>query len=412
MLDIRPSVLKKALSCLFVCVFLAGAAFAAISDDEFFDLCAEGSLKQVVDAINGGANVNAKDNANNGRTPLIYAAAFNPDPEVIEVLINAGADVNARIDEGWSPESGYTPLMAAAVESDPKVVRALINAGADVNSRNKVGWTPLILAAASENSNPEVIIALIDAGADVDAQDKEGSTPLTAAAERCTNPEVIAVLLDSGANPAKKQEIIPPHGDHIIMMAIDYARKNENLQNTEVLERLEEETRHAQFIEKRDLELIDLCKTGSLQQINDAIRNGANVNARTEGERTTLMLAAIDCADPEVIRTLISGGADVHLRDSYGYTALMFAVDFNSNAEVAAALIEADSDVNAADNSGLTPLMIAAFKSIPETIATLLEFKADPKVKNKDNMMAIDYARRNEKLKNTDVLNKLEEISR
>jgi len=37
-----------------------------------------------------GADVNAKDTS--GRTPLLYAAMFSPNPEVVRALLNAGAD--------------------------------------------------------------------------------------------------------------------------------------------------------------------------------------------------------------------------------------------------------------------------------------------------------------------------------
>ena len=412
-MDKKPSVFQRIFWVLLVCLLFAGSAVAVVNDSDFFDLCAEGTLEQVISAINDGADVNAKENASRGRSPLLYAAAYNTDPEVIKALINAGADVNARTEEGWSLEGGITPLMLASANSNLEAIRSLIDAGADVNARNRAGWSPLLLASGSNNSNLEAIRVLIDAGADVNAHDGEGSTPLTLAAERCSNPEVIAVLLDSGAKPEKKQVIIQSRGDNKTMYAIDFARNNEHLQNTEVLKRLEDETRSGLLAEKRDLEFSELCIGGSLLQIDDAIKNGANVNARLENERTPLMLAAKEVSDPEVIWKLIGAGADVQMRDENKYTPLMFAANYNSNPQITAALIEAGADVNDRAN-GFTPLMVAAFSnSNPEVTATLLERGADPKAKNKgdkDNM-ALSYARRNRNLKNTDVLKQLEELS-
>ena len=130
---------------------------------------------------------------------------------------------------------------------------------------------------------------------------------------------------------------------------------------------------------KRDADFMKLClNNGSLQQINDAIKNGANVNARDKDRITPLIYAAI-VSDPKIITALISAGADVNAKTNKGTTALMGAVLQKRN---------------------------------PEVITTLLELGADPKVKNGDGKMAIDYARENEKLENTEVLRRLEEASR
>ena len=408
MLSKKSSVLQKVFWSLLLCALLAGPAFAAINDSDFFDLCAEGSLEQIVDAINGGADVNAR--AYGGRTPLMVAASFNPDIEVIKALIKEGADVSARTDEGWSAEGGLTPLMVASGKCDPEAIRALIGAGADVNGRNRAKWSPLLLAAGSENSNLEAIRALIDAGADVNAFDAEGNTSLMLAAERCSDPEVVAVLLDSGAEPARKRVVTPNRGDNVILLAMDFASRNPYLQNTEVLMRLEKETESAKLAEEKALVLVELCKTGSLQQTVEAIKNGANVNARLEMERTPLMLAAWEASAPEVIWLLIGAGADVHARDELGYTPLMCAANFNPNPRMTEALIKAGSDVNSVESYGFTPLMVAAFSnSNPEVIATLLELGADPNVKNAYGKKALDYAGENINLKDTDVFKKLEE---
>ena len=47
-----------------------------------------------------------------------------------------------------------------------------------------------------------------------------------------------------------------------------------------------------------------------------------------------------------------------------------------------------------------------------EVITTLLELGTDPKAKDKDGKRAIDYARENPKIKNTEALKKLEAASR
>ncbi len=129
--------------------------------------------------IKAKADVNARNAL--GDTPLMLAAWSNSDLAVIEALIKAKADVNAR------NKDGGTPLMyAAGSNSDLAVIEALITAKADVNARDKDGWTPLMLAAWS-NSNPAVIEALITAKANVNARNISGKTAFDYAED---NPEI------------------------------------------------------------------------------------------------------------------------------------------------------------------------------------------------------------------------------
>jgi ankyrin repeat protein len=75
--------------------------------------------------IEAGADVNAKDN--NGSTPLFFCA-LKGHVEVARALIEAGADVNAKVDNG---DNGVTPLYVCAQEGHPEVARALIKAGSN-----------------------------------------------------------------------------------------------------------------------------------------------------------------------------------------------------------------------------------------------------------------------------------------
>ena len=101
------SIFQNLLWNVFVCMLLAVSASAAMNDSDFIRLCKKGSLQQVAEAIKNGENINARGSMvlpiktdvilyQDGSTPLMAAALYNTNPEVITALIKSGADVNAR----------------------------------------------------------------------------------------------------------------------------------------------------------------------------------------------------------------------------------------------------------------------------------------------------------------------------
>ena len=130
--------MKKAILFAFSCVLILGAA--AQSDFEVF---ASGSLKQVQEAIKKGTSVNEK--GLNGRKPLMTAAEYNPDPEVISAMIKSGAKVDDKDSMGMS-----ALMFAVQSNKNPKVAEALIKAGARLEDRDLSGNTPLLIALRTD----------------------------------------------------------------------------------------------------------------------------------------------------------------------------------------------------------------------------------------------------------------------
>jgi len=156
-------------------------------------------------------------------------------------------------------------------------------------------------------------------------------------------------------------------------------------------------------------DLLELTKTGTPEDVQAAISNGADINARTNDGTTVLMLAARYNQNPEVVTTLLKAGADVNARAKDGSIALMYAARHNQNPEVITTLLNAGADLNAQSKAGNTALMLAARYNLnPEVTMRLLKAGADVHVVNSAGSSAIDYARENENLKNTDAYSQLQ----
>ena len=114
----------------------------------------------------------------NGRTPL-FPAARHGDLEMVQVLLDYKANVNAQNNSGWTPihdvSAGSSTILNNFRQSRPDVTRVLLEHGADVNAVNvNYGKTPLHIAVV--NLRIDVVRVLLEHGADVDARDNEGKT--------------------------------------------------------------------------------------------------------------------------------------------------------------------------------------------------------------------------------------------
>ena len=105
-----------------------------------------------------------------GLTPLLHRAAREGRPDAARLLITAGAKLECK------NKDGYTPLHKAADLGHSDVTKVLIKAGANLNAAAKNGMTPLHLVASQ--GHRDVVQILIHAGADRNATNKDGMTPL------------------------------------------------------------------------------------------------------------------------------------------------------------------------------------------------------------------------------------------
>ncbi|KAA0163168.1 hypothetical protein FNF28_04395 [Cafeteria roenbergensis] len=86
-------------------------------------------------------------------------------------LLEAGAPVN------WANRrSGQSPLIKAAQKGHVELMRVLLDRGADLEAKDNNGWTALIWAA--RNCHVEAVALLLDRGADPEVRDNDGRSAL------------------------------------------------------------------------------------------------------------------------------------------------------------------------------------------------------------------------------------------
>lgn len=291
---------------------LAAPLLVPAQSNNLFDAVRSNDLRALKSGLQKADDANARDRQ---KVPLLmYATAFG-SPEAVRMLIESGADVNAK------NAFDATALMWGA--GDPAKARLLIEHGADVNAKSKLGRTPLIVAA-SHDGGSETVRLLLEKGADAAAKDNFGTTALIAAAF-AGDTESVRLLIQKGAD----------------VNAADIGGSTA---------------------------LMNAAGDGNVAAVKLLLAKGANVNAaNTGGGRvkfgpiqliglTPLMWAA-PSATPEMIQTLLKAGAQVNAKDSRGMTPLMLAVASEAqNPQVARLLIEAGTDVNVKSTAGETAL--------------------------------------------------------
>ncbi len=110
----------------------------------------------------------------------------------------------------------------------------------------------------------------------------------------------------------------------------------------------------------------ELVRTGSAQQVQAAIAQGADVKALDANRQSSLHVAAQYNKDPAVIAVLAKAGADPNVKDVNGSTPLGLALESaHTSPDVVTALLQAGAAVNVADNNGYTPLILALGNKYP-----------------------------------------------
>jgi len=108
-------------------------------------IVAKGDFAAASQLVGQGADLEAKD-PGTGASVLHYAV-MRGNPEILQLLLERGADVNSRT------KTGTTPLHTAVLYNRYEVAEKLLAKGADLNAQSASGATPLALAIAAKNRN-------------------------------------------------------------------------------------------------------------------------------------------------------------------------------------------------------------------------------------------------------------------
>lgn len=360
------------------------------------------------------SDVNQKNSYGN---PIIHHAVSGGNPEIVELLISKGADVNAKgqfdrvalhyankkgiakilLAHGATVDAptnyGETPLhwAASGVNGFGKEVDLvefadiLIAHGADVNRKTSEGRsykTPLNYAAASNNL--PVARLLIARGADVEGK---GSSPLSSAGVNGDFVEMAQLLVENGA----RVNTPSPTGWYPLMTAAGRG----NIKVTKYLL-----TRGADPNAADRAGFTALYSAAgsdySATTVEALLSSGANPNAKSIQGLTALHQAASQGAI-KVIELLLACKADVNASDNQSYTPLHGAISYGKNdtrKAVVETLLKSGANVNAkTSRDGETPIHKAVANRDIEIVKLLIEHGADVNAISKSGVTSLYFAR-------------------
>jgi len=256
--------------------------------------------------------------------PLPGVAPQNVEPWAETMLFGTAADVKKLLDGGLDPNSstksgGTTALMMAA--PDAEKMSLLIDRGANVNARSETKYTALMVAAQYGTHSTAAIRLLLSRGAD--ASQSQGkplfnADPLFLAAYG-GNAEVLPDLLKAGASLNGEMTLIGTSNSDAISGSVRHGY----LDVAETLVKL------GAPVDRTDARITPLVKAVLGDQVEMAkflISKGADVNHVDGNGMTPLLYAAsIDFGSPAMIDMLLKAGARTDMKTKEGKTALELA---------------------------------------------------------------------------------------
>ncbi|WP_296012666.1 ankyrin repeat domain-containing protein [uncultured Treponema sp.] len=340
--------MKKKFLFVFLLAALIPAAMYAKDDVDYELLAKQGTEAEIRQAFKENRNLSMQVFGNNRETFLMLALKNNRDIGIINLCLEKESNPNAKSKEG------KTPLMyAAQYSSDQNVIDLVSKYGivlkrsrdARVLQKDKSGMDSFAYA----RMNPEYSVY-------------QKLTEYTEDPEGLYVPEPPAqeTAAETVPEAAQAQEQTA---------SADSNSNEEKASNTENAKQAEIQQYASAFLldyaenEDKPAEQPPENKTEYIENPNAADKNGV-----------TLLMRAAKAGNDWDVNLLLKNGADVNLRDKDGWTALMYAVRYQNNLNILNMLIENAAYIRVRNKFNATPLLMAAdYSQNPEIISVLLK---------------------------------------
>eukprot|EP00752_Nemacystus_decipiens_P006553 g5900.t1 len=331
-----------------------------------------GHLLVVEVLLEAGADVNLRDSVVG--IAAVHCAAMNGHSEVLSTLLHSGADRDARDFRGRSA------LVYAAMGPHLGVVEILLASGVDVSASHTVTGGDALHYAVDRGHN-EMVCALLHAGADKDRVDNDGDTPLILASSRGHlsivqtllgagadvhtrntaagraalyraagkgHDEIVGILLQNGAD----KDVLTTNGTSPLWKAA--AKGHISVVVTLVAAGADVNIPSADG----SVPLHHVAGGGHVEVLSSLLRRGADVDAVDNKGRSSLAWAAKKC-HLHVVERLLAAGADINMRSGYDETVPLHHAAAGGHDRILAALLFQGADKDALDAQGKSPLIWA-----------------------------------------------------
>ncbi|KAL9010697.1 MAG: hypothetical protein Q9173_004396 [Seirophora scorigena] len=331
-----------------------------------------GHTETIAALLDAGAEVNEQDVGYYGSA--LIAAIVGSNHDAVRLLLERGADPALRsVRAGLKYQ--YPIIAAARLWGNGEEVQMLIDAGADVNARGGIYHTAL--QAAAVDGNDETMRVLVDAGAELNTSDGMYGNALSAA--YCEGYYFCTGLLwERGvSNKLRGGKWGTPLGSALsgaCQTLITFLIKEHNADPNEYMTpRYGSPLHYCIWHERCDADVLT----------NLFIDYGADPNgigpSGLGGYYGTPLNAAVITGEVELMKTLLERGADPNIRGNREeWTSLQLACLYNKP-DAFTLLLERDVDVNAHGRYG-TPLQAAAYSGAKPLVRELLHRGADIRV--------------------------------
>lgn len=305
--------------------------------------------------------------------PDLFSIIGEGDVPALRAALDTGADPNVRQAEGYKA----TPLMWAASRPGPEMASMLLEAGAQVNARDAMGDPAINWATYYGHAG--VVAALLDAGADPTLF---GHGQAADIAMRMGHQDVLAVLVSASASKTEQSTL---------ERALESATASGAVEVIHGLAALTS-VAHARDWSGRPL-LHTAARAGEAAAASTLIEAGADVNG-TDAIGFTALFEAAREGRAEMVNVLIAAGADLnHVADpsGMGLTPLHLAA-IGGDVATVEALLRAGVTLDARGTNGGTAFLWGAFEGKRDVLLTLIGAGADPTIPNDSGDTVLPFA--------------------